>query len=95
MSIPGPLASLLFPLVRPYTHPWLPTAALFGYCDSSFAFRKDSRTSIPVLIDVAHELQKEERIESEVGNVRLYEIVTARAVYERAETVVDFELSFC
>ena len=53
-----------------------------GYYDRSFAFRKDPERTTPVLIGVAHELQKVEHIEPESWDVRLDRIVTDRAVYE-------------
>jgi 5-formyltetrahydrofolate cyclo-ligase len=52
-----------------------------GFYDRSFAFRKDSAVSVPVLIGVAHELQKVERIEAQDWDVRLDMIVTDQAVY--------------
>jgi 5-formyltetrahydrofolate cyclo-ligase len=53
-----------------------------GYYDRSFAFRKDPARPAPVLIGVAHELQKVERIEPESWDVRLDKIVTDAATYE-------------
>ena len=53
-----------------------------GYYDRSFALRKDPANQRPVLIGVAHELQKVEHIEPEAWDVRLDKIVTDRAVYE-------------
>jgi 5-formyltetrahydrofolate cyclo-ligase len=53
-----------------------------GYYDRSFAFRKDPARTAPVLIGVAHELQKVDSIEPEDWDVRLDKIVTDCAVYE-------------
>jgi 5-formyltetrahydrofolate cyclo-ligase len=52
-----------------------------GFYDRSFAFRKDTERGTPVLIGVAHEIQKVERIVPEDWDVRLDMIVTDRAVY--------------
>ena len=52
-----------------------------GYYDRSFAFRKDPARRTPVLIGVAHELQKVDHIEPESWDVRLDRIVTDRDVY--------------
>ena len=52
-----------------------------GFYDRSFAFRKDPARETPVLVGVAHELQKVERIEAEAWDVRLDKIVTDAAVY--------------
>ena len=52
-----------------------------GYYDRSFAFRKDPECTAPVLIGVAHEVQKVEHIEPEAWDVRLDKIVTDCAVY--------------
>ena len=52
-----------------------------GFYDRSFAFRKNPGHLKPVLIGVAHELQKVERIVPEEWDVRLDMIVTDRAVY--------------
>ena len=53
-----------------------------GYYDRSFAFRKDPQTTTPLLIGVAHELQKVECIEPEPWDVRLDMIVTDAAIYQ-------------
>ncbi len=52
-----------------------------GYYDRSFAFRKDPRRKTPVLVGVAHELQKVDHIEPEAWDVRLDKIVTEAAIY--------------
>jgi 5-formyltetrahydrofolate cyclo-ligase len=52
-----------------------------GFYDRSFAFRKNPGTTRPVLVGVAHELQKVERIVPEDWDVRLDMIVTDEAVY--------------
>jgi 5-formyltetrahydrofolate cyclo-ligase len=52
-----------------------------GFYDRSFSFRKDPESSAPVLIGVAHELQKVDRIVPEDWDVRLDMIVTDQAVY--------------
>jgi len=53
-----------------------------GYYDRSFAFRKDPARTTPVLIGVAHELQKVAHIEPEPWDVRLDKIVTDAATYQ-------------
>ena len=53
-----------------------------GFYDRSFAFRKHSERTTPVLIGVAHELQKADRIVAEEWDVRLDMIVTDRAIYK-------------
>ena len=53
-----------------------------GFYDRSFAFRKSSEQSKPVLIGVAHEMQKVERIVPEEWDVRLDMIVTDQAIYQ-------------
>jgi 5-formyltetrahydrofolate cyclo-ligase len=55
-----------------------------GFYDRSFAFRKDPDQSRPILIGVAHELQKVERLEPEPWDVRLDMIVTDQAIYRQA-----------
>ncbi|MCP4469781.1 MAG: 5-formyltetrahydrofolate cyclo-ligase [Gammaproteobacteria bacterium] len=52
-----------------------------GYYDRSFAFRKDSSIDRPVLIGVAHELQKVEQIIPQDWDVRLDMIITDQALY--------------
>ena len=52
-----------------------------GYYDRSFAMRKDPRVTEPVLIGVAHELQKADEIVPEDWDVRLDMVVTDVAVY--------------
>jgi len=52
-----------------------------GFYDRSFAFRKNPEPKRPVLIGVAHELQKVERIVPQDWDVRLDMIVTDQAVY--------------
>ena len=53
-----------------------------GYYDRSFAFRRDPARGTPVLVGVAHELQKVDRIDPEDWDVRLDKVVTDRALYE-------------
>ena len=53
-----------------------------GFYDRSFAFRKHSGYGRPVLIGVAHELQKVDRIVPEEWDVSLDMIVTDEAVYK-------------
>ena len=53
-----------------------------GFYDRSFAFRKHSGHGKPVLIGVAHELQKVDRIVPEEWDVRLDMIVTDRMIYK-------------
>ena len=52
-----------------------------GFYDRSFAFRNNPESTRPVLIGVAHELQKVDRIVPEEWDVRLDMIVTDQAVY--------------
>jgi len=52
-----------------------------GFCDRSFAFRKDPASKTPVLIGVAHELQKHNRLEPESWDVQLDMIVTDQNIY--------------
>ena len=52
-----------------------------GFYDRSFAFRKHAESTRPVLIGVAHELQKVNRIVPEDWDVRLDLIVTDQAIY--------------
>jgi 5-formyltetrahydrofolate cyclo-ligase len=52
-----------------------------GFYDRSFAFRKCPENKKPMLIGVAHELQKVERIVPQEWDVRLDMIVTDQAVY--------------
>jgi 5-formyltetrahydrofolate cyclo-ligase len=52
-----------------------------GFYDRSFAFRKDPSNNIPVLIGVAHELQKHERLKPEPWDVQLDMIVTDKKIY--------------
>ena len=53
-----------------------------GYYDRSFAFRKNPENTKPVLIGIAHELQKVDRIIPEEWDVQLDMIVTDQAVYK-------------
>jgi len=52
-----------------------------GFYDRSFAFRKSPGRLSPVLIGVAHELQKVDEIVPEEWDVRLDKIVTDQAIY--------------
>ncbi len=51
-----------------------------GFYDRSFAFRKQG-VDKPVLIGVAHELQRVERLEPETWDVRLDKVVTDQIIY--------------
>ncbi len=53
-----------------------------GFYDRSFAFRKDSEHTRPVLIGVAHEIQKVDQIIPEEWDVQLDMIVTDHAIYK-------------
>lgn len=53
-----------------------------GFYDRSFEFRKQPEKSKPVLIGVAHELQKVDKIEPEAWDVRLDKVITDQAVYD-------------
>ena len=52
-----------------------------GFYDRSFAFRKDSANKTPVLIGVAHELQKVAQLVPEDWDVQLDKVVTDQAIY--------------
>lgn len=52
-----------------------------GFYDRSFAFRKNPENTSPVLIGVAHELQKVDALEAEKWDVRLDMVVTDTAIY--------------
>jgi 5-formyltetrahydrofolate cyclo-ligase len=52
-----------------------------GFYDRSFEFRKNRGRLKPVLIGVAHELQKVNRLKPESWDVRLDLVVTDQAVY--------------
>ena len=52
-----------------------------GFYDRSFAFRKNPEHTRPVLIGVAHEIQKVDRIIPEEWDVQLDMIVTDQAMY--------------
>ena len=52
-----------------------------GFYDRSFAMRKDDSVTQPVLIGVAHELQKVEHIIPEEWDVRLDMMVTDQGIY--------------
>ena len=52
-----------------------------GFYDRSFAFRKNPEYKVPVLIGVAHELQKVDQIIPHAWDVQLDMIVTDQAVY--------------
>jgi 5-formyltetrahydrofolate cyclo-ligase len=53
-----------------------------GFYDRSFAFRKNPEYTRPVLIGVAHEIQKVDRIVPEKWDVQLDMIVTDQAIYK-------------
>jgi len=53
-----------------------------GFYDRSFAFRKDPASRSPVLIGVAHELQKVAQLHPEDWDVRLDMVVTDQAIYD-------------
>jgi len=52
-----------------------------GFYDRSFSFRKNPATKKPVLIGVAHELQRVERLVPQDWDVRLDMVVTDRTIY--------------
>jgi 5-formyltetrahydrofolate cyclo-ligase len=52
-----------------------------GFYDRSFSFRKNPESRAPVLIGVAHELQKVDQIIPQDWDVRLDMIVTDQAIY--------------
>ena len=53
-----------------------------GFYDRSFAFRKNPEHKVPVLIGVAHQLQKVDQIVPQTWDVQLDMIITDRAVYK-------------
>lgn len=57
-----------------------------GFYDRSFAFRKNPSAVRPVLIGVAHEMQRVDRLLPEDWDVRLDKVVTDEAVYEPSGT---------
>jgi 5-formyltetrahydrofolate cyclo-ligase len=52
-----------------------------GFYDRSFAMRKNDAITQPVLIGIAHELQKVEQIVPEDWDVRLDMVITDRGIY--------------
>ena len=52
-----------------------------GFYDRSFAFRQNPENKSPVLIGVAHDLQKVENLTPEPWDVRLDLVVTDAAIY--------------
>jgi 5-formyltetrahydrofolate cyclo-ligase len=52
-----------------------------GFYDRSFSFRKNPESATPVLIGVAHEMQKVDRIVPEEWDVRLDMVVTDQGLY--------------
>ena len=52
-----------------------------GFYDRSFAFRKDPENKKPVLLGIAHDLQREEQLAPEEWDVQLDMIVTDLAIY--------------
>jgi len=52
-----------------------------GFYDRSFTFRKDPDRSLPILIGVAHELQKVDRLVPKPWDVQLDIIATDQAIY--------------
>ena len=55
-----------------------------GFYDRSFAFRKNPGSTHPVLIGVAHELQKVDQLIPEEWDVRLDMVVTEQHIYCQA-----------
>ena len=53
-----------------------------GFYDRSFAFRRDPSITVPVLIGVAHEMQRVESLQPEEWDVRLDLVVTDERIYE-------------
>jgi len=52
-----------------------------GFYDRSFAFRKDPASNTPILIGIAHEMQKYEQLKPEPWDVQLDMIVTDENIY--------------
>jgi len=53
-----------------------------GYYDRSFEFRKQAGRDVPILIGVAHELQKVDQLLAEDWDVRLDMVVTDGGIYK-------------
>ena len=53
-----------------------------GYYDRSFEFRKQAGHDVPILIGVAHELQKVDQLLAEDWDVRLDMVVTDGGIYK-------------
>ena len=53
-----------------------------GYYDRSFEFRKQAQRDAPILIGVAHELQKVDQLIAEDWDVRLDMVVTDGGIYK-------------
>ena len=80
MLVPGELDLVLAPLVV-FDSERNRIGMGGGFYDRSFAFRKNPESTTPVLIGVAHEIQKVDRINPQDWDVRLDMIVTDQAVY--------------
>ena len=80
MLLPGELDLVLAPLVA-FDSDGNRIGMGGGFYDRSFGFRKHPGVKKPILIGVAHELQRVEQIIPEEWDVRLDLIVTDRAVY--------------
>ncbi len=52
-----------------------------GFYDRSFSFRKNPESRSPILIGIAHELQRVDQIAPQEWDVRLDKVVTDQAVY--------------
>ncbi len=52
-----------------------------GFYDTTFEFIRKEEVSRPVLIGIAHELQKVDRIMSESWDIPLERVVTDKSVY--------------
>ncbi len=52
-----------------------------GFYDTTFEFVKSNQCARPVLVGIAHELQKVERIDAESWDIPLHRVVTDRQVY--------------
>lgn len=52
-----------------------------GFYDSTFSFKKEKPKSKPLLIGVAHECQRVEKIDAEVWDVRLNAVVTDKNIH--------------
>ena len=80
MLVPGELDLVLAPLVV-FDADRNRIGMGGGFYDRSFAFRKNPEITTPVLIGVAHEMQKVDSLDPEEWDVRLDMIITDERIY--------------